>query len=356
VASPFLVKDLARDVAGTPLSYGSRWLSGYVSPHDHELVARYRRAGLVILGKTNTCELGMSPTCEPVLFGATHNPWAPGRSTGGSSGGSAAAVAAGLVAAAHGNDLGGSIRFPAAWCGVFGLKPTRGRVPLGPTLGDAVSGLWNDHVITRSVRDSAAVLDAVAGPAAGDPYPAPPPPDGGFAAQVGADPARLRIALSTTPRHGQDVDPAWSGAATAAGRLLEQLGHHVDEASPDGLDDLDYDSSRDLVYGGAMAWLVEHGTRRVGRPPADGELEPLTRAYWHGARALPAGTCLLAVEALQRIARRVAAWFERYDVWLTPTLGGPPPALGELAAQLDQARPWGGPPAGPIQANPGGHP
>ncbi|MPZ74692.1 MAG: amidase, partial [Nitriliruptorales bacterium] len=207
---PFLMKDLFVDVAGTRLTAGSRWLASNISTHDQELAVRYRRAGLVILGKTNTCEFGLSPTAEPALFGPTRNPWDLGRSTGGSSGGSAAAVAAGVVPMAHGNDLGGSIRYPAAWCGVFGLKPTRARVPLGPQHGDILSGSMSEHVLTRSVRDSAAVLDAVSGPASGDPYPAPPA--GPFVAEVGAPPGRLRIGVSARPRHGQDVEPAWASA------------------------------------------------------------------------------------------------------------------------------------------------
>lgn len=203
---PFLLKDLMIEFAGTPFTEGSRWLAGNVSRRDQELALRYRRAGLVLIGKTNTPEFGFSPTCEPALFGPTRNPWDLSRSTGGSSGGSAAAVAAGLVPMAHGNDLGGSIRIPAAWCGLFGLKPTRGRVPQGPEYGDVVSGFLSDHVLTRSVRDSATVLDAVAGLALGDPYHAPPPRRP-FIAEVGADPHRLRIAVSTRPRGGQIVHP-----------------------------------------------------------------------------------------------------------------------------------------------------
>lgn len=326
---PFLVKDLVLEVAGTPLTEGSRWLAGHTSANDQELTVRYRRAGLVIVGKTNTPELGMSLGCEPALFGPTRNPWDLSRSTGGSSGGSAAAVAAGLVPMAHGNDLGGSIRYPAAWCGVFGLKPTRGRVPLGPAYGDFTSGFAAEHVLTRSVRDSAAVLDAVSGTAPGDPYGAAPPRRP-FAEEVASDPRPLRIALSTTPRGGQTVHPAWRDAAEDAAAVLEGLGHHVEEAPPDGLGDDAYGPALETVYLAAVGWRLAHWRRRIGREPEPGEIEPQTRAYWEDSRRVTAADYLLSIEVLQGICRRVAEWFERYDAWLTPTMGAPPPEIGEL--------------------------
>jgi amidase len=331
---PFLVKDLAIEVAGTRFTEGSRWLAHNVSTYDQELAVRYRRAGLVIIGKTNTCEFGLSPTVEPALFGPTRNPWDLTRSTGGSSGGSAAAVAAGLVPVAHANDLGGSIRYPAAWCGLFGLKPTRARVPLGPEYGDVASGYASEHVVTRSVRDSAASLDAVRGPALGDPYCAPPPRRP-FLNEIAAPPGRLRIAVSTLPRAGQHVDPAWSSAAQQAAKLLEQLGHIVEEGAPDGLHDPEYGPSLRTVYRAATAWIIGYWGRRVGRPPAAGDIEPQTRAYWESAQRVTAVEYLLAIEALQRISRKVAAWFQTYDAWLTPTLGAGPAMLGELVGTAD---------------------
>ena len=192
---PYLLKDLVAESSGARFAEGSVFLRDNVSWFDSELVVRLRRAGLVVAGKTNTPEFGMVPACEPVLFGATRNPWDVSRSTSGSSGGSAAAVAAGMVPMAHGNDLGGSLRYPASACGLFGLKPTRARNPLGPEYGDAVSGGAAEHALTRSVRDSAALLDATAGPAPGDPYWAPPAA-GRFLDEVGADPGRLRIACT----------------------------------------------------------------------------------------------------------------------------------------------------------------
>jgi amidase len=317
---PLLVKDLMLDVAGTRLTNASRWLAANVSTDDHALVSRYRRAGLVIVGKTNTCEFGLSPTVESALFGPARNPWDPTRSTGGSSGGSAAAVAAGLVPLAHGNDMGGSIRYPAAWCGVFGLKPSRGRVPADPDDGDAVTRLVSQHVLTRSVRDSAAVLDAVAGP---------------FLEQVDRPPGRLRIAVRTTPRGGQAVDPRYVAAVDEAAALLAELGHEVDDGAPDGLDDPGYGPSMGRVYGGALAWILDAWARRMGGPPGDGDIEPQTRFFWEMGRQVTAADYLLGVESLQRVARTVAAWFEHHDVWITPTLGSPPPPLGELVGTED---------------------
>lgn len=193
---PFLLKDLIAAYAGVPMTSGSAFLGDFVPDHDSELVARYKRAGLIVVGKTNTPEYGIMPTTEPALFGPAGNPWDTTRATGGSSGGSAAAVAAGMVAFAHGNDGGGSIRIPASCCGVFGLKPTRARNPLGPDFGDMFSGLVAEHALTRSVRDSAALLDATSGASIGDPYWAPPPARP-FVQEVQNNPTKLRIALTT---------------------------------------------------------------------------------------------------------------------------------------------------------------
>src|SRR5437868_3264019 len=203
---PYLLKDLAAETAGVRFTEGSRFLRGYVSRYDSELVRRLRRAGLVIVGKANTPEFGLVPTCEPELFGPTRNPWDITRSTSGSSGGSAAAVASGMVPAAHANDLGGSIRFPASACGLFGLKPTRARNPFGPEYGDVISGWAVEHAVTRSVRDSAALLDATCGPAPGDPYWAPLP-GREFRTEVGVDPGHLRIAFSPRTPDGLPGHP-----------------------------------------------------------------------------------------------------------------------------------------------------
>ena len=237
---PFLLKDLNAPSKGDPQHNGARVLkeAGYVAPADNWLVGRYRRAGFVITGRTNTPEFGLVPTTEPVAHGATHNPWNLEHTPGGSSGGSAAAVAAGLVPVAHASDGGGSIRIPASCCGLFGLKPTRGRSSLGPDTGESWAGLVQRHVVTRTVRDSAAVLDAIAGPAPGDPYYAPPPARP-YVEELGADPGRLRIGLRTRAPEvmGTDTDPECVAAAEDAARLLESLGHHVEEAAPVALDE-----------------------------------------------------------------------------------------------------------------------
>src|SRR3990167_7088504 len=224
---PFLLQDLVAE--------GAAFVADRYTPaEDSELVRRLRRAGLVIVGKTNTPEFGILPTTEPRLFGPTRNPWARERTAGGSSGGSAAAVAAGLVPMAHGNDGGGSIRIPASCCGLFGLKPTRARNSLGPHYGDQFSGLVCEHALTRSVRDSAALLDATAGPDLGDPYVAPPPARPVRAAG-GAPPGRPRAGLATGPAPGAPVHPDCAAAVREAAALCAALGHEVTEASP-GID------------------------------------------------------------------------------------------------------------------------
>jgi amidase len=229
---PFLLKDLLAEIAGVPLVEGSGFLDGhYVSGADCELVRRLKAAGLIIVGKTNTPEFGLLPTTEPRLTGPTRNPWDRGRTAGGSSGGSAAAVAAGLTAMAHANDGGGSIRIPASCCGVFGLKPTRGRNPLGPHYGDLMNGLVSEHAVTRSVRDSAALLDATRGPAVGDPYGAPPPARP-YTDEVGQDPGKLRIALSLAPVTDSAVHPDCLAAVRETAALCADLGHEVEEAAP----------------------------------------------------------------------------------------------------------------------------
>ncbi len=324
---PFLLKDLGAEYAGTPMTEGSAFLADtYVSEADSELVARQKRAGLLIIGKTNTPEFGLLPTTEPALFGPSRNPWDLDRSTGGSSGGSAAAVAAGIVPMAHANDGGGSIRVPAAACGLFGLKPTRGRNPLGPHYGDMAGGLVAEHVVTRSVRDSAALLDATAGPAPGDPYNAPPP-ERPFLDAAGRDPGRLRIALSTVPLSGSDVHPDCIAAATAAARLCKDLGHHVEEASPT------VDAQRLLrrfgsIWVGFLGWAVCDWQRRTGREPTPALFEPATWRAFERSHEQTSADYLLAVQDLQAISRDVAAFFTDYDILLTPTMAQPPVPLG----------------------------
>jgi len=332
---PYLLKDLVVEIEGTPFHEGSEFLRGNVSTYTSELVHRLRRAGLVVLGRTNTPEFGMVPTCEPRLHGPTRNPWDLQRSTSGSSGGSAAAVAARMVPMAHGNDLGGSLRFPAAACGLFGLKPTRARNPLGPEYGDAVGGWAVEHALTVSVCDSAALLDATAGPAPGDPYPAPPAARP-FAAEVGADPGRLRIAYTARLPGGGRGHPACVRALDDAVALCADLGHDLVEADLPGLDDR-VGAAIGTVFNAATAWIVGYWVRHRGREPEPAELDPLTRAYWDDGRRVSAADYLLAVGDLQKFSRGAAGFLGGIehggvDLWLTPTMSAPPARIGEITS------------------------
>jgi amidase len=330
---PFLLKDLIVECKGVRFTEGSRFLRDYVSNYDSELVLRLRRAGLIIMGKTNTPEFGMVPTCEPTLFGPTRNPWDLSRSTSGSSGGSAAAVASGMVPIAHGNDLGGSIRYPASACGLFGLKPTRGRNPLGPQYGDVVSGWGTEHALTRTVRDSAALLDATAGPAPGDPYWAPPSTRL-FAAEVGARVGTFRIAYSRRTASGDEGHPDCVAALRHAVELCESLGHELVETDLPGLNG-ELGAAIGTVYNAATSWIVQYWIRRVGRQPASDELEPLTQAFWEMGERVSAADYLTAMENLQRFARAIARFLSDFDLWLTPTMSEPPATLGEITSTPD---------------------
>jgi amidase len=330
---PFLLKDLLAEYAGSPLTAGSAFVAGYRSLTDSELVTRYRRAGLVVVGKTNTSEFGILPTTEPRLHGPTRNPWDLGRTAGGSSGGSAAAVAAGMVAMAHGSDAGGSIRSPASCCGVFGLKPTRARNPLGPRYGDLLSGLVVEHALTRSVRDSAALLDATAGPDLGDPYCAPPPIRP-YCEEVATPPGKLYIAFCTATATGVPVHPDCTAAVRDAARLCAALGHEVEEARPVLDGDVMSRGSRTL-WSGAVAWMVEACARLTGQTPSSERFEPLTWALYEMGRQCTASEYLFAVEDLQRVSREVARFLAGHDVWLTPTLAEPPPPLGAFDPEAD---------------------
>jgi amidase len=330
---PMLCKDLALEIPGVRFTEGSRFLASNVSTFESELAGRYRRGGLLGLGKTNAPEFGMAPACEPVLFGPTRNPWDLRRSTSGSSGGSAAAVAAGLVPVAHGNDLGGSLRYPASACGVFGLKPTRGRNSLAPRYGDIVSGMACEHVLTRSVRDSAAILDLTAGAVPGDPYPAPPPRRP-FREELGADPGRLRIAYSPRTPEGPLGHPDCLKALDDTVRLLEELGHDVTEVEFRLITE-DVGDAIGTVVNAAMSWIMAYWIRHLGRPPGPDEIEPGTRALWQAGEQVTAAAYLLAIEELQRFARSVAAFLADVDLWLTPTLSAPPPLIGEMTATVE---------------------
>jgi len=334
---PFLLKDLGAGYAGVKQTQGSEYLKDFVSPFDSELTSRYKRAGLVIAGKTNTPEFGLVPTTEPRLFGATRNPWDSEHSVGGSSGGSAAAVAGGIVPMAHANDGGGSIRIPASCCGLFGLKPSRARVPLGPLLGDMMGGLVCEHAVTRSVRDSAALLDATAGPELGDPYYAPPQ-ERPYADEVGADPGKLRIAFTARTATGTPLHEDCIAAVKDAAALCEELGHEVEEAEPPPINTEMLEEAFLTIWAAGVPWGIDGIGRLTGRQPSPEKFEPLTWSLYEQGKQTMAGDYLIAVTAIQQMARTVAYFSQRYDLWLTPTLGSPPPKLGHFEATPENAR------------------
>jgi amidase len=326
---PYLLKDLGVYYAGTVTSAGSAFLRDVVADHDSEIVTRMKRAGLVIFGKTNTSELGLSTSAEPKLFGPTRNPFNQAFSAGGSSGGAAAAVASGMVPMAHATDGGGSIRVPASCCGLFGLKPNRARNPMGPDFGEGWSGASVGHAVTRSVRDSAALLDATAGPDIGDPYWAPPPKRP-YLAEVGADPGRLKIAFSTRAWNGQEVDPECVAAVVEAAKLCESLGHHLEPASPD-IDAHEHGKASHIIIAANTRRALEaHGANR-GRDPSADDVEAVTWSMAEFGRTATASDYAHALVSIHRIGRVVARFFCRFDILLTPTQCKPPPKLGTLA-------------------------
>jgi len=329
---PFLIKDCGAAVyKGVPMALGTSLLRNYVPNYDSELTIRYKKAGLITLGKTNVPELVLLPTTEPVAFGPTRNPWDHDRSTGGSSGGSAAAVAAGLVPMAHSGDGGGSIRIPASCCGVFGLKPTRARIPFGPDYGDIMSGMVCDHVISRSVRDSAAILDATCGPDVGDPYWAPPPKRA-FLEEVGADPGRLRIAFSTEVLNNGPVHPDCIKAVHEAATLCESLGHIVEERPHPALSS-DFKlmlEAWNVVWGSGFIHVMDSIKRMVGIPLTYEHFEPYTWALYEDAiqRQNSGGDYLRAIQLFQQENRKAGRFFEEFDVMLTLVVTEPPVPIG----------------------------
>ena len=329
---PFLLKDVLGDLEGVPTSYGSRFMQGHLPRFESELVTRFRRAGLVPLAKTNAPEFGLVGTTEPALYGPCRNPWNPEHSTGGSSGGSAAAVAAGIVPLAHANDGGGSIRIPASCCGLVGLKPTRGRNPLGPLVGDALGGLVAEHVVTRTVRDCAVLLDCTAGPAPGDPY-AAQPPDRPYAEEVGRDPGALRVAFATGGSMGVKVDPECEQAVRDAARACEELGHRVEEAQPlIGQEALG--AAFTTVWAVGAAWEIDGLGFLTGQTPRQDLFEPLTWALYQRGKQVSAVEYQNAVLTFQMTGRQVGAFMTQHDVWLCPTLGRPPVPLGTIDTRI----------------------
>ncbi len=335
---PIVVKDLDGQLAGEPLHMGNRLLRdlGHRADHDSYLFAKLRGAGFVIVGKTNTPEFGLLPTTEPLAYGPTRNPWDLDRSPGGSSGGTGAAVASGMVPLGHAGDGGGSIRIPASACGLVGLKPTRGRVSLGPAEGEAWGGLVVRHALTRTVRDTAAVLDVIAGMMPGDPYAAAPPARP-FREEVGADPGRLRIGIGSdrTPGDLVGVDPSCVSAADDVATFLERdLGHHVEIAAPDALDDLELLGNFLTIMGASTARDVDRLAATAGRPITADDVEPYTWAQSEIGRSIPAADYVAATEGVSAWTRRMVRWWEpdggAFDLLLTPTMAAPPATVGEV--------------------------
>jgi amidase/6-aminohexanoate-cyclic-dimer hydrolase len=336
---PFALKDISHQLSGTATTNGSRLFQTNVPDFDSTLVDRYKKAGLVLFGKTTSPELGLSPSTESALFGKTRNPWNLERTPGGSSGGTAAAVASRILPMAHGSDGGGSIRIPASCCGVFGLKPTRGRVPLGPTQFEGWNGLSVHHALTLSVRDSAALLDATAGPEPGSPYWAPPP-ERSFLDEVKRSPGKLRMAMVPAPASGVPVDPECRKALEAAAKLCEELGHDVKEAElPDPC----------KAVGEIMAILVFVSVARTledvalarGLPVTASEVEPITWQNYQDGLSIPSYLYSRAINSCHQIGLAMARFQEDFDVILSPTLAKPPIALGILSLSAPSAQAYG---------------
>jgi amidase len=325
---PFLLKDLLTELQGHPITSGSRLMEGFRPTADTELVRRYRTAGLVILGSTNTPEFGLLPVTEPEAHGATRNPWDPDRTPGGSSGGSAAAVAAGIVPLAGGGDGGGSLRIPASCCGVFGLKPTRGRTPTGPDRAPPWRGFAVQHVLTRSVRDSASALDWISPPEPGAPS-AAPPPRSTFLAAAGRDPDPLRVAWTDVPLLGSRVSPESREALEDSIALLEDLGHRCEEVRLP-LEGETFARSFVTAVAAELAGELDEIHRRTGRRAGPGRVEATTWALALVGRSLPGHRMAVALQEMERQGRQVAAFLAEYDVLVTPTLASPPLPVGAL--------------------------
>lgn len=325
---PFLLKDILGNYAGVPTNCGSRFMRDLPATQDDTLVVRFKAAGLVPLGKTNVPEFGLLPLAESDLYGACHNPWHVDHSTGGSSGGSAAAVAAGIVPVAHANDGGGSIRIPASCCGLVGLKPSRGRNPMGPLLGDVLGGLVCEHIVSRTVRDTAAMLDCTHGPEPGDPYAAAPPARP-FLDEIGAPPDRLRIAFSVSRAEGAPLHPEVVAAVERTAKLCEELGHVVEEAAP-AIDVPLLSQSFLAVWTSGLAMQIDAVAMMSGREVREELFEGLTWALYSQGRQVTGAQYLLAIAMLQIQGRAIGRFHETYDCWLTPTLGAPPIRLGTV--------------------------
>jgi amidase len=330
---PLVLKDMSQYLAGTITSAGSRIWKDSIADFDSTLVERYKQAGLVIFGKTNAPELGLTTTTESVLFGQTHNPWNLQRTSGGSSGGAAVVVASRIVPMAHGSDGGGSIRIPASCCGVFGFKPTRGRVPLGPRQFESWNGCTQHHALTISVRDSAALLDASVGAELGSPY-LSPSPERPFLKEVGAEPGKLRVALVTATPGGTPLDPECKKAALDAAKLCESLGHSIEETTLP----IDFALARGAFFAilqVSLARVLDDAATILGRPVSEQDVEPVTWATMQAGLRVSSVNYSRAIATLHQIGLAMAKFQHSYDVILSPTLAKPPVALGLLGLSQD---------------------
>jgi Asp-tRNA(Asn)/Glu-tRNA(Gln) amidotransferase A subunit family amidase len=330
---PFLLKDLTASLAGVPTTRGSRFFADTPPPAaDSEHVRRLKRAGFVIFGRTNTCELGLSLTCEPALFGPTRNPWDPARISGGSSGGAAAAVGARMLPLAHASDGFGSIRAPAACCGLVGLKPTRGRNTMAPYAGEGLGGLSTEHAVSLTVRDTAALLDATAGAGAGDPYVAPPPARP-FVAEAGAPAGSLRIAVTAKAPNGASVDAEVLALLDSTAALCADLGHRVERADPEIDGGAVVPTFLTLASANTVVNLASHPS--AGRPPREGEVERVTLGTARLGERVTAADYVRATQAAHRLGRQMAAFHARHDVLLTPGLATAAVPLGHIDMMMD---------------------
>jgi len=330
---PFLMKDLTSPIAGVRMTRGSRFFADTPpSPVDSEHVKRLKRAGLVIFGRTNTCELGLSLTCEPQLHGPTRNPWNVAHISGGSSGGAAAAVGARVLPMAHASDGFGSIRAPAACCGVVGLKPTRSRNTFAPFSGEGLGGVSTEHAVTLSIRDSAALLDATRGAGPGDPYVAPPP-TGPYLQEAGAHPGKLNVAWTAAAPNGAKVDPECLRLLADTVKLCADLGHHVEERDPEIDRAAVVPTFLTLASANTVVNLAGHPT--AGRPAREGEVERITWLTAKMGEHISAPDYVRATQTAHRLGRQMAAFHEQWDVLLTPGLSSPAVKLGWLDMMMN---------------------
>lgn len=327
---PFLLKDLGAEAIDFPCNNGSKLFAGTRYAKDSSIYARLRAAGLVTFGRTASPEGGIGPATEAAVYGGpTRNPWHLDHTPGGSSGGAGAAVASGIVPAAHGSDGGGSVRIPASSCGLFGFKATRARTPDGPYVGEGWAGMAIDGFLTRSVRDTAVLLDATQGPDLGAPYVAPPL-EGTYLAAMGRHDRRLRIGFATTSLTGAPVHPECRAAVEKTAKLLADLGHMVEEALPEA-DTPGMMAAWTKIVACGSALSVETAVRKRGRPLEPGEIEGIARGAMAYARTVSGADYLEAINKVHAYGREMAAFFQHYDIFLTPTLAEPPACVGRFA-------------------------